>query len=67
LKLTVDKGLMPEQLATLEELMKSTGQDCMGMPMIFTIASAVKDWLVANNVDSGVRDSQNRASCLRLG
>lgn len=50
----VDKGLSPDQLAEVQALAMKTATENLGMVMIFTIAEAIKDWLIKNNVDPGV-------------
>ena len=54
-KLTMDKGLNPEQIAELTKLATTTAQENIGMPMVYSVTEAVKEWLLANNVDAGVR------------
>lgn len=55
LRVSADKGLLPDQVADLQRLVDSTAQENVGMASVFTIAEAVKEWLLANNVDCGVR------------
>lgn len=49
LKIIIDKGLSKKQGDDLTVLVNATAEENVGMPSIFVIAEAVKDWLADNN------------------
>ncbi len=54
-RVAADKGLLPEQVGELQRLVDAAAEENVGMAAVFTIAESVKDWLLRNNVDCGVR------------
>lgn len=44
------KGLVSKQKETMFEIINSTAQDNIGGPSIYTIAEAVREWLIDNNI-----------------
>eukprot|EP01071_Lankesteria_metandrocarpae_P008159 Lankesteria_metandrocarpae@DN4888_c0_g1_i1.p1 len=48
-KLEATRGLDPDMVRQLNELVKEEMQANVGMPMIFSVAEAMRSWLIANN------------------
>ena len=54
LTIVSDKGLLPPQVAELQQVADACAAENLGMPAVYTVTGAVGDWLLANNVDPGV-------------
>ena len=47
------KGLTPQQVAEVLKVAQDAAEEIPGMPVVYTAATAIGDWLLANNVDPG--------------
>ncbi|PRP75365.1 hypothetical protein PROFUN_15802, partial [Planoprotostelium fungivorum] len=45
------ENISDEQEDDIQNIVKTSGEECLGMPMIYNIAAAVQNWLSDNNVN----------------
>ena len=60
----LDKGLVRDQLAILDSLVATVCEENLGMPTIFTVAEAVREWLVEHN-EKGCGDESMHGQMMR--
>lgn len=46
------RGLNKTQIEALKEVLKENAEENLGMPMVFTLAEAAKEWMQERNVES---------------
>jgi hypothetical protein len=63
-EISIDKGLSVDHLPILKGIVDETIEQNLGMPLIFTICEAVRDWLSENN-KKGLADDSSYAKMIR--
>eukprot|EP00953_Heterococcus_sp_UTEX-ZZ885_P034763 17984-Heterococcus_DN1.PRE.1 len=63
IEIEITDGLLPAQARELQQLANETAEANVGMPMGFTIAEAIREWLVENNISN--TDGSMHANMLR--
>ena len=52
LEIESEKGLNKTQIVELSDVLKENAEENLGMPMVFTLAEAAKEWMQERNVES---------------
>ena len=52
LEIESEKGLNKTQIEELSDVLKENAEENLGMPMVFTLAEAAKEWMQERNVES---------------
>jgi RWD domain len=63
IEIEITDGLLPAQARELQQLANETAEANVGMPMGYTIAEAIREWLVENNISN--TDGSMHANMLR--
>lgn len=50
LRVKEERGLLPEQMKELEKVMWEEANENVGMPAVFSVVTAIREWLIGRNV-----------------